>query len=216
MICCSSRTLGLLAFAVGTLAIAQDPKPAGTIPSSFRAFVAADGRFEKGSPRNRADKMHCLIVDNALNPTVAVFSRLPPMLGNEKQAPANPEVSKLALKLNELVTDKELKAARLGSFVIFLTLGKEYPEDEKRDEAADQARALSSQLKTLGVPFALAPGKSEDVTAWGIGEKDTLTVVFYREMKTIERWTFTAEKPLGDDDVKAIAAAVEKELRAKK
>jgi hypothetical protein len=210
------RALGLVA--VGSLAFAQDakPVPADAIPSSFRAFVAADDRFEKGSPRNRADKMHCLVVDNALNPTVAVFSRLPPMLATGAQPVANPEVSKLATKLNELVTDKELKAQRLGAFVMFLTLGKEYPEDDKRDEAAKQAKDLSAQLKSLGVPFALAPGKSESTAAWAIGEKDTLTVVFYREMKTLQKWTFTAEKPLGDDDVKAIAAAVEKELRAKK
>ncbi len=211
-----TRTLCLLAVAVGPLAFAQS-KPAGdAIPSSFRAFVAADDRFEKGSPRNRADKMHCLVVDNALNPVVAVFSRLPPMIDVNNQPTANPQVSKLASKLNELVTDRELKAVRFGAFVIFLTLGKEYPEDDKRDEAAKQAKDLSSQLKTLGVPFALAPGKSESVTEWGIADKDTLTVVFYREMKTIQKWTFTADKPLGDDDVKAIAAAVEKELRAKK
>lgn len=210
-----SRAVGLLA--LGSFALAQDAKPAAdTIPSSFRAFVAADDRFEKGSPRNRADKMHCLVVDNALNPTVAVFSRLPPMLATGAQPVANAEVSKLAAKLNELVTDKELKAQRLGAFVIFLTLGKEYPEDDKRDEAAKQAKDLSTQLKTLGVPFALAPGKSESTAAWAIGEKDTLTVVFYREMKVLQKWTFTAEKPLGDDDVQTISAAVEKELRAKK
>ncbi len=210
-----SRAAGLLV--LGSFAVAQDAKPAAdAIPSSFRAFVAADDRFEKGSPRNRADKMHCLVVDNALNPTVAVFSRLPPMLATGAQPVANPEISKLASKLNELVTDKELKAQRLGAFVIFLTLGKEYPEDDKRDEAAKQAKDLSSQLKSLGVPFALAPGKSEATAAWAIGEKDTLTVVFYREMKTLQKWTFTTEKPLGDEDVKTIAAAVEKELRAKK
>lgn len=209
-----TRTLCLLAVA-GPLAFAQS-KPAGdAIPSSFRAFVAADDRFEKGSPRNRAEKMHCLVVDNALNPVVAVFSRIPPMVGADKPT-ANPEVAKLASKLNELVTDKELKAVRFGAFVIFLTLGKEYPEDDKRDESAKQAKDLSAQLKTLGVPFALAPGKSEATAEWGIADKDTLTVVFYREMKTIQKWTFTADKPLGDDDVKAIAAAVEKELRAKK
>ena len=212
----TSRTFCLLALAVGPLAFAQAPKPAAdAIPSSFRAFVATDDRFEKGSPRNRADKMHCLVVDNALNPVVAVFSRLPPMVGDDKPT-ANPEVAKLASKLNELVTDKELKAVRFGAFVVFLTLGKEYHEDDKRDAAAKQARDLSSQLKTLGVPFALAAGKSEAVTEWAIGDKDTLTVVFYREMKTLQKWTFTAEKPLGDDDVKAISAAVEKELRAKK
>jgi hypothetical protein len=210
------RALGLVA--VGSLAFAQDakPVPADAIPSAFRAFVAADDRFEKGSPRNRADKMHCLVVDNALNPTVAVFSRLPPMLATGAQPVANPEVSKLATKLNELVTDKELKAQRLGAFVVFLTLGKEYPEDDKRDEAAKQAKDLSAQLKSLGVPFALAPGKSESTAAWAIGEKDTLTVVFYREMKVLQKWTFTTEKQLGDEDVKTIAAVVEKELRAKK
>lgn len=207
-----ARLFGLLALAAGSLSVAvgQPPKaaPAGMIPTGFRAFVAADDRYEKGSPRNRADKMHDLVTDNALNPVVAVFSRQPPG--------TTPEVSKLAVKLNELATDKELKAGRFGAFVAFLTLGKEYPEDEKRDEAAKQAKDLAAQLKTLAVPFAVAAGKSEQVDAWGIGEKDTLTVVFYREMKVLQKWTFTTEKPLGDEDVKAIAAAVEKELRAKK
>ena len=107
-------------------------------------------------------------------------------------------------------------AGRLVEEDIDATLGKEYPEDDKRDEAAKQAKELSAQLKTLGVPFALAPGKSESTDAWKIGEKDTLTVVFYREMKVLQKWTFTAEKPLGEDDVKTISTAVEKELRAKK
>jgi hypothetical protein len=203
-----ARVFGLLALTAGSLSVAFAQEKAAMVPTGFRAFVAADDRYEKGSPRNRADKMHDLVTDNALNPVVAVFSRQPPG--------ATPEVSKLAVKLNELATDKELKAGRLGAFVAFLTLGKEYPEDEKRDEAAKQAKDLSAQLKTLAVPFAVAAGKSEQVTAWGIGDKDTLTVVFYREMKVLQRWTFTTEKPLGDDDVKAIAAAVEKELRAKK
>lgn len=221
------RALGLTTLAVGTvaLAVAQDPKPAaapdGVIPSGFRAFVAADGRFPKlegkDNPLNRVDKMHDLVTDNALNPVVAIFSRVPPMIAaGGAQPTANPEVAKLAVKMNELVTDKELKAARLGSFVIFLTLGKEYPEADNRDQQTKDAKDLATQLKTLGVPFALAPGKSDAVTAWGIGEKDTVTVVFYREMKTIQKWMFTADKPLGDDDVKTIAAAVEKELRAKK
>ena len=217
-----ARSLGLLTLAVGSISFAPAQEPPTSlaapalIPSGFRAFVATDDRFEKGSPRNRADKMHDLITDNALNPVVAVFSRLPPMISNNNQTVANPEVSKLAVKLNELVIDKELKANRLGAFVTFLTLGKEYPEDDKRDDAAKQAKDLSAQLKTLGVPFSLAAGKSEQTDAWAIGEKDALTVVFYREMKVLQKWTFTSDKPLGDDDVKTIAAAVEKELRAKK
>lgn len=220
------RALGLTALAVGslTLAVAQDPKPAvpaDVIPAGFRAFVATDSRFPKldgkDNPLNRVDKMHDLVTDNALNPVVAIFSRQPPMVPGQNNGPlvANPAISKLAVKMNELVTDKELKAARLGSFVMFLTLGKEYPEADNRDQATKDTKDLATQLKTLGVPFALAPGKSDAVTAWGIGEKDEVTVVFYREMKIVKKWTFIAGN-LGDDAVKEIAAAVEKELRAKK
>lgn len=213
------RTLALFALAVGTLALAQDTKtvtPGNTVPSAFRAYIAADQRFEKGSTRNREDKIHCLVVDNALNPVVAVFSRVPAMIGDDKTATPNPEVKKLAPKLNELVNKPALKALRLGSFVVFLTLGKEYPEDEKRDESAKQVKDLSTQLATGSVPFALAPGKAKSVEEWGIGEKETVKVVFYREMKVINSWSFTAEKPLADEDVAKIEAAILSELLPKK
>jgi hypothetical protein len=215
-----SGSFALFLVAIGPLAFAQEPKllaPGNTVPSCFRAYVAADQRFEKGSIRNREDRMHCLVVDNALNPVIAVFTRVPAM-GEGKVA--NAEIKKLAPKLQELVIkDKptaNLKALRLSSFVVFLTLGKEYPEDEKRDESAKDAKELATQLATPSVPFALAPGKSKSIEDWGIGEKETVRVIFYREMKVIQSWSFTADKPLGDEDVAKIEAAVVSELLPKK
>lgn len=223
------RAVGLMTLAVGFAAAQEpDPKPAavpdGVIASSFRAFVVSDERFEKGSPRNRVDKMHDLVVDNALNPVVAVFSRQEAMPNGTTP---NAAVAQLTAKLNDLVQDKELKAARLGAFVSFLTLGKEYPEAEGRDPARKNVQTFAAEVKklakpgtpaatALAVPLTLAASKSDAVTAWDVKETDALTVVFYREMKPLQRWAYPADKLPTDDDVKAIAAAVEKELRAKK
>ncbi|QEL16181.1 hypothetical protein [Limnoglobus roseus] len=258
------RTFGLMTLAVGSLslAVAQEPKPEpkadapALIPSPFRAFVVTDRRYKKPTakdqaaakpgetpgedigeddPRNRASKMHDLVTDNALNPVVAIFSRVPPTANGTP----TPELVKLAASVNELANDREFRAARLSSFIIFLTLGKEYPEAETRDEATKDTKAFDAVLKAQAkarndelqkqakdrgvaepleyrfiVPLALAPGKSDAVTAWNIDEKAAVTVVFYREMKAIETWKL--DKPPTDDDVKKITAAVEKELRAKK
>ncbi len=222
------RALGLLTLAVGPLSLAisqePDPKPAvavpaGVIQSSFRSFVVSDERFEKSSPRNRAERMHDLVIDNALNPVVAIFARQQPVTNGTPNA----DLAKLTARMNELVLDKELKAARLGSFVVFLTLGKEYPEAEGRDPATKDVRAFADAVKKLmkagtplAVPLCLAASKSDAVTAWGIGETDALTVVFYREMKTIQKWSFAADKPPTDEIIKGMTDVIERELRAKK
>jgi hypothetical protein len=209
----------LFALTLSAVGLAQESKSlavGNTIPSSFRGFVAVDQRFDKGSPRNRQDRMHCLVVDNALNPVIAVFSRSPAMNVDNQQAVPNPEIKKLAPKLNEMVNKPALKALRLNSFVAFLSLGKEYPEDAKRDELTKQTKDLSAQLGTGSVPFVLAQSKSKETAEWGIDEKETLKIIFYREMKVLKTWSFSADKPLADADVAKIEEEVASELTPKK
>ena len=189
--------------AMGAIAFAQESKPVASVPGNFRSFVATDERFDKGSLRNRAGKMHCLVSDNGLYPVVAVFSRTTP----DK---TDAGLSKLVARLDKLVVDH--RAERLGAFVIFLTLGKEYPEDDQRDVKAKAAADLSAQLKSGNVPFGVAAAKSDAVAAWEIQDADDLTVILYSKMKIVKKWTFAADKPIGDEEAKAIEDAVKKQL----
>src|SRR5438552_3088754 len=147
------RTI-LAVFVISALALAQEEAPAAKplkagdkVPDTFRAFLAADQRFEKDSPRNRAKKMHDLVTDNGLNPVLVAFSRQEPK--------ADSATAKLAKQMSSLVTT--FKPERLGGFVVFLTLDKEYPEEDNRDAKAEAAENLSKQLQSANVPFALSP-----------------------------------------------------------
>jgi hypothetical protein len=201
---------GLFALAAAaTAAAAQDP-PAGSpkpVPGPFRAFIVSDQRSDPKDPQNRTGMMHDLVTENGLNPTVAVFARTTPQA-------ADAPLAKLVRQLDGLA--QKYRADRLGAFVIFLTLGKEYPEDEQRDEKAKAVRDLAEQLKAQNVPFALAAGGGEPAKAWGLQEGHDVTVVLYNRLRVVQAWTFAADKPPSDEDLKKIADAIEAAMRPKK
>ncbi len=184
---------------------ADDKAPAAEpVPASFRAFIVSDERFDPKNVRNRTAKMHDLVTDNGLNPVVAVFARTVP-------AGEDAPLAKLVKQLNAYV--QKYRASRAAAFVQFLTLEKEYPEDETRAEKAAAVKALAEQLKATLVPFAIAAGKSPTTEAWKIGEGDDLTVIVYHRMKLVKKWGFSADKPPTEDDIKEILAVAEKEAK---
>ncbi|HVK15327.1 MAG TPA: hypothetical protein VM533_00170 [Fimbriiglobus sp.] len=211
----------LAGLVAGVAVRAQDPKAtlaAGApVPTGFRAYVVADDRFapkvsppkrqDDRDPRDRTKMMHDLVVEHGLNPTIAVFTR-----GKlEKDSPA----ARLAQALDPVVAKH--RADNLGAYLVFLTLDKEFPQDDRRDEKgqflrdlqADAIRALATELKTPRVPFALAAAKSPQATAWGLGEND-LVVVLYDRMKVTRAWAFPAGQAPTDEQIKEIAAAADK------
>jgi hypothetical protein len=207
-----SRMIGLFALVTSTAAVAQDPpavvmKPGDPTPAPFRSFIVADDRTDAKNALNRTNKMHDLVTEQGLNPTVAIFSRTTP-------GAADVPLAKLVKQLDSLAVKH--RADRLGVFVVFLTLSKEYPEDEQRDEKAKAVRDLAGQLKAQSVPFALAAGASDATKAWGLAEGHDLTVVFYDRLKIRFVKTFAADKPPTDDDIKKIVDAVDEELKPKK
>lgn len=173
------------------------------MPGPFRVFVVSDDRFDAKSPHGRAGKMHCFVCEAELNPTVAVFAR--------SQATADAPAVKIASALNELV-DKN-RAGRFGTFVTFLTLAKDYPEEEGRDKKADEVKAVAAQVKTTGVPFGLAAGKSAATDLYGLQESDDITILFFDRMKVIQKWTFAADKPPTADDLKSLVEAVKAKFK---
>lgn len=191
---------------VSGLVFAQDPavktappmNPGDSLPGPFRSYIVTDERVDAKSPRNRTNKLHCLICEADLNPTVAVFLRSVP-------GDANSAAVKLLKGLDSLVS--EYKTERAGAFAIFLTLSSEYPLDDARDEKAKQVKDLATQLKVPNVPLGLAAGKADAAIAYGIKEDQDLTVILFNRAKLVKRWGFTSEKPPTDADVAAVISA---------
>lgn len=236
------RTAGLAAgLVLAAAAAAQepkaDPKAASTaqkgewVPTTFRAFLVADGRFppkvpdpkkaEDRDPRDRTAKMHDLVGENGLSPVVAVFVRSDPT-----DLPGS-GVVKLAQKLDKKIP--EYRGDKLSGFVHFLWLDApakavalanpdgtttnveldgEFPDDEKRDQHAEAVLKLANEAKAPNVPFGLAPNKGKSLDAWGLKADDKVTVVVYNRLRVKDRWTFPAAGPT-DEQVATIIKAAE-------
>ena len=212
--------LGFACLASAVALAAQDAKPGASVPSAFRSFVVTDDRFppkttpikapEDRDPRDRTDKMHCLVCEYGLNPAVLVFSRATPA---EDGAAA-----KLARQLDLILQTREARANSFNAAVIFLTLEAEYPADAARndkgeflrEEKAKQVKDLATQLKTPRLAFGLAAKASPVLAEWGVADGDETVVVLYNRLRLVKRWNFAAGAPT-DDEIKAIAAAVKVE-----
>lgn len=210
----SATLAGLTA---GLTGLAQDPKSAA-VPANFRSFIVVDDRYppkvsppkkaDDRDPRDRTFKLHDLVAERGLDPTAAVFTRAEPA--------ADSAAAKLAKGLDPLVAKH--RANRFGAFVVFLTLDKEYPADERRspdgsflrEVEQQKVQALASQLKTARVPFGLAARKSDATTAWGLGDGDETVVVVYDRMKVVRRWAFPQGQPPTDAQVAEVLAAADK------
>lgn len=194
----------------------------------------ADGKDVRDA-RDRTEKMHCLVCDYGLSPVVAVFVR-----ADAKTLGADSGVGKLAKRLDALIP--RYRADKLAGFVAFLQLeagektvtGKtkqpdgtevesmvvldfEYPDDEKRDVYAKDIRDLANGLNTPNVPFGLAATKSKALTAWGVAEKDEVTVIVYYRMRRVGTpWRFAQAADLTDAKIDAILDATEEKITGKK
>ena len=238
---------------------AQEPKvdlPKDVVPSTFRMFMVTDRRFEplkdaegkllKGpdgkdvqSPKNRTGKIHCLVCEYGLNPTIAIFVR-----ADAKGLEADSGVGKLTKQVNALIP--KYRADKLGAFVAFLRLdfdGKpgtkvvvvktkrpdgteaedkieqdqEYPDDEKRDDYAKQIAEFETKLAAPNVPFGLAPEKSKTITAWKVADANEVTVILYHRMRIVgQPWTFAKAADLTDAKIAEIVKATETAITGKR
>jgi len=206
--------------AAASLLTAQDAPPAAAVPSAFRSFVVADDRYapkatpikapEDRDPRDRTDKLHCLVCEYGLNPAAIVFTRATPA----EDGPA----AKLARQFDSILQGREARSNSFNAAVVFLTLAAEYPLDTARndkgeflrEEKAKQVKDLATQLKTPRVVFGLAAKASPKLAEWGVADADETVVVLYNRLRVVQRWNFAAGGPT-DDEVKAIAAAVKAE-----
>ena len=113
--------------------------------------------------------------------------------------------------------DKTIKITAPVGKESSLTVDLEYPDDEKRDEYVQGIKDFSAAVKAPNVPLGLAPEKSKTVSAWGIGEKDEVTVVAYNRMRQIAPpWRFARVADLTDAKIDEILGTVVEQVSGKK
>jgi hypothetical protein len=196
----------------GGIAIAQNPAPADTaqegqmLPDPFRVWAVTG---------DHAQHFHSFVLQNDLNPVVAVIAL---------QAPTSPQdpLAVLLQKLNGMVTAN--KDAKLGAFAIFLMLDKPFYEDKEREKKIADVEGLSKQLSLTNVPLGLSYPDAAPVKKFGITTSDDpvnmikkhqVTVLVYNRQKVLKRFVFTEDKKLDDAAIRDIFAAAEKMLPAK-
>jgi len=227
--------MGLATWLTASIALAQDEPavekaappakvaPVETkttlIPQGLRSFIVLDNRFTgKDDPvtnRNRKGKIHCPICEFGLNPAILVIARKVP-------TDAKDPLIDLVVQLDRL--GKTYKSSRFGVATVFLSLEKNFEDDDYRDRKIAEAEKPFADAKLessmIGITEATVaeegqPVVSPAVKAFNIGENDAVTVILYNRLKVLDRWTFTADQPITDDQTKTITVAVKKLLDPK-
>jgi hypothetical protein len=179
----------------------------GTTPSTGQVGQLVPGTFPCYNVNgDRAKKFHCLVVQNELNPVIAVFATVVPQNADDP-------VGALLSKVEELVNKH--KTAKLGGYAVFLTAEKDPLIDKGSEAKIVQLEGMVTNLKLKEVTIGLEHPQAKPVAAWGIGAKDAVTVVVYDRHKVIARYAYTTEtgKSLTKANVDEIAAAVEKMIK---
>lgn len=227
---------GLLAAFAAAAAAQDDKKDApkagkkAVVPDAYRAYLVTDARFlprvnapldrktwtvdasvklkpDDRDARDRTSRIHCLVCENGPAPVLAIFTRQDP----KGLDPANGTV-KLAQELDKLVP--KFRGDKLAGFLVFLALEGEYPaepNDDTRDQLAQQVRDVAVAANTTFVPFGLGPKQSPANAAWGVGDADQVTVVLYNRMRVERRWTFDANGPT-PEQIKDVLDATQKAI----
>ncbi|MFO0850143.1 MAG: hypothetical protein U0871_16535 [Gemmataceae bacterium] len=202
---------------------AQQPT-GGAVPAGFRCYIVTDDRFDKRpaadgkgadpDPRDRTNRMHDPVVELGLNPVVMILTR---------SAPAgDAPVARLIKKVGDLPAEQRKLLGRgrpisvVNPVAVFLTLDKDYPEDEQRDVKAAAVRDLATALKVRPVLYGLAAGKSPQTEAWGVAEGTETVVVAYNRMMVVKRWEFPAGTPPTDAQIQEIVDVADRMAGVKK
>ncbi len=219
------RLIGLALFGILCSVLvgssAQEPKilqvpKAKSVPGIFRMYLVYDKRFEKGDERNREEKLHDPVDEHGLFTVVAVFSR---------HIPKEMEDPLYAVMARQEKLATAYKTRRMGAFVGFLSLERDFADDETREPLARQIKDVGDAAKYKQLALSLAqatkvpegaePESKENlepatqVAKWGIKPEHDITIIVYNRFNIIKRMWFTKEKPPTEEDLKVIAATVD-------
>jgi hypothetical protein len=200
-----------------------------TIPEEAKAcdlVQQVKARTQLKTELNRTGTFLCPISERGLYPTLAIFSRTVPASVDEplsvllKQAD---EGLSNADEKNFRYTD--YRSSKLGVFGVFLTLTKDLPDDQKRDDSINAVCKLGSAAKFSKVLLGVTEAQIEQdgnvvpnpqLTALGIEKDDETVVIYYERLEVVQRWKFTKEKPLAAEDVNTVLSTIDARLVKRK
>ena len=197
-------TLGLSA-AAAQAPLKSGPQTGAVLPSAFDAFII-NGKVAEG-------RQHCLVCQNALNPTVLIFTR-------EPATNTDKPLTELLTGLDKMMAKHEKLA--LGGVAIFLspdarssaTEAAPVTDTDKLLEEATKRRELIARLKTRAEPLKNVVIGTHPLAGpkdYHISPDAEVTVLFYAKIKVVANWAFATEK-LTDNDVNAILKKVDDTL----
>lgn len=200
---------GLLLLGVAGGSLAQEKaatKPEkSAIPRGYRVYLVTDSRYDSKDVRNRVGKLHDPVTEHGLFTVLGVWCRSIPTTKDDP-------LVKVAARVESLANSYEQK--KLGAFVAFMVLKKDFEDDDDRYSRMTEISNLSKDWKLLQA--GLSEQTSAQNAAWQLDAKNEdmtfknqITVVLYNRFKVEKRWDFTAEKPPTDADLKEIDDAVE-------
>lgn len=190
-----------------TAAPTQEPGNVSTaqegqlLPGPFRVYAVTG---------QRPQLMHDFITERGLKPTVAVFALQPP------PSPQDP-LAVLLQKLNAAAVAHGNR--QFGAFAIFLTLKRDFYEDPDRMKRVAELEGLDKQLGLAQLPLGLSYPEAAPVKQYAIITRDDpvnsirrhlVTVLVYDRHRVLKRFTFTEEKPLTEEGIQQVFAAVER------
>jgi hypothetical protein len=210
----------LIVAALGSAQEKTEPKaPSNDVPRGFRMYLVSDGRFDeeakdpaKKAPlkkakdiRNRVGNLHDPVTEFGLNTVIGVFARTIP---KKEEGPAF-----VVLKSQQALARK-YRSQRLGAFMAFLALTKDFAEDDARYDRMKEIEEGTKPAQATLVEIGLAEATLADMTTppqvkdWGIGPDDNIVIVLYHRFHIVKRWTFKADAPPTEKDLQDLAAAV--------
>lgn len=214
------RVLCGLLLALAGWATAQDktePEAREAIPRGFRMYLVTDGRFDddakkKKDPKKEPDirirvgKLHDPVTEMGLSTVVGVFV---------KAIPKNEEDPALKLLKFEQELAEKFRTQRLGAFMAFLALSKDFAEDDARYALIAEIKKLADAAMVPLVQTGLAEATLADgtvppqVKAWGINADDSITIVLYHRFKLIKRWSFKMDTPPTDKELQELSSQID-------
>jgi hypothetical protein len=159
------------------------------------------------------DRFHCLVCDYSFDPVVMVFAR-------ESKGADNVALDSLMRRLDASL--EQNADSNLRAFTVILSPDfrssatgegaqdrqKIIDETLKRDQLLERLRNRASKLKSLILACTVAEGPK----SYNLDPGAEVTVVFYKELKVLENYSYAPAK-MTEEDVDMIIDKVEKTLK---
>ena len=200
------RLSAMLVMSASMLGFASAADP---IPGVFRSWIVLDNRFAATEEGNRVGKLHCLVCEQGIYPTLAVIARTPP---------ENKDSALFGLFALQDGLSEKYRSLKFGAFTIFVSMEKEFHNDDYREKSIARIESSLREAPPKRVSVGLAElkknidGREVDnpaLTELKIAEADDITVLLYNRMTIVKRWSFTKEKSPTEADLAAIRTATD-------